>query len=188
VTVDKCPQGLAIRNKSRSLLFAQMDRDRSWLSPAIPDTLLVFRKPGENKVPIRDDSLTREDWIRWARPVWAMDEDRAGAPFVSAWYDIRETQTLNVREARDNSDERHICPTPLPTLERCIRLWSNKGETVLSPFGGLGSEVVAALSLERRGIAVELKESYYRTMVRNVQDAAAAAATGTLFDLAEVRG
>lgn len=188
VTIDRCPQQLAIRNKSQSLLFVQLERDRQMSSPAFPDYILVFRNPGENRVPINDDSLTREEWISWARPVWPEVTDRGEQPFRSVWYDIRETNTLNVREARDNSDERHICPTGLDTLERCIRLWSNKGETILSPFAGLGSEGYMAVTLGRKSIGVELKESYYRTACRNMQEAAAAAATGTLFDLAEVGG
>lgn len=184
VTIDRCPQQLAIRNKAKQLLFVQMDRDRSWLSPAFPDYLLIFRAPGTNAVPIQDQSLTREDWIAWARPVWP-SEDRAEPLGSSIWYDIRETNTLNVRQAREDADERHVCPLNLDVIERAIRLWSNKGEVVLSPFAGIGSEGVGALSLGRKFIGVELKESYYRTAAKNLKEAETSAHTPTLFDLAD---
>lgn len=183
VTIDRCPQQLAIRNKSQSLLFVQLDRDRQMSSPAYPDYMLVFRAPGENPVPINDGSVTREEWISWARPIWPDAADRAGDPFLSAWYDIRDTNTLNVREARDQKDEKHVCPTSLDTLERCVRLWSNRRETVLSPFAGLGSEGVAALRHGRRFVGVELKESYYRVAARNLREAESAAAVPTLLEM-----
>jgi len=183
ITIDRCPQQLAIRNKAKQLLFVQMDRDRSWLSPAFPDYLLLFRAPGVNEVPIRDDSLTREDWIRFARPVWPSDTDDRGESIGSSvWYDIRETNTLNVRQAREDADERHVCPLNLDVIDRAVRLWCNKGEVVLSPFAGVGSEGVGAIALERKFIGCELKESYFNTAVSNLQRAEEALRTPTLFD------
>lgn len=183
VTIDRCPQQLAIRNKAKQLLFVQMDRDRSWLSPAFPDYVLLFRAPGQNAVPITDDSLTREDWIRFARPVWDC-EDRGESIGSSIWYDIRETNTLNVRQAREDADERHVCPLNLDVIDRAVRLWSQKGEVVLSPFAGIGSEGVGSIALERKFIGVELKESYWRTACENLRLAEEKRRTPTLFDLA----
>jgi len=185
VTIDRCPQQLAIRNKAKQLLFVQMDRDRSWLSPAFPDYLLLFRAPGVNEVPVRDDSLTREDWIKFARPVWPSDTDDRAAAGSAIWYDIRETNTLNVRQAREDADERHVCPLNLDVIDRAVRLWSQKGEVVLSPFAGIGSEGVGAIALERKFIGVELKRSYYETACSNLQRAEEELRTPTLFDFEE---
>lgn len=152
VTVNKDPQAQAIRTKAQALMFVTKNRDSSATRPALADYLLLFRKPGENRVPIKND-VSNEEWIKWAEPVW---------------WDIRETDTLNVRPARDEKDERHICPLQLGFIERCVRLWSNRGETVFSPFAGIGSEVYTAVKLGRLGLGVELKPSYWRTAVDNL--------------------
>lgn len=157
VCIDKDPQAQAIRTKSKSLLFVQLHKDSSWSRPALADYILLFRTPGENAVPI-DPDIDNEEWIQWARPIW---------------YGIRESETLQVVESREEEDERHICPLQLGTIERCIRLWSNKGETVLSPFAGIGSEVYQAVKLGRRGIGVELKPSYFGVAVNNINRAEA---------------
>lgn len=157
VCIDKDPQAQAIRTHSKALLFTQFHKDSAWSRPALADYILIFKTPGENAVPVVPQ-ITNNEWIEFARPIW---------------YGIRETNTLNVVEARSNDDERHICPLQLGTIERCIRLWSNKGETVLSPFGGIGSEPYEAVRLGRRGVAIELKPEYYRVMVKNVARAAA---------------
>lgn len=152
VTIDKDPQAQAIRTKAQALMFVQLNRDASKSRPAMADYLLIFRAPGENAVPV-DPDCDNETWIEWARPVW---------------YDIRETDTLNVRVAREDADERHICPLQLPLIERCVRLWSNRGETVFSPFAGIGSEGVKAVEHGREFIGIELKRSYYETAVENL--------------------
>jgi DNA modification methylase len=186
VTIDRCPQALAIRHKAKSLLFAQMDRDRGWLAPAFPDYLLIFRKPGENAVPINDASVDREEWIKWARPVYQEQaEDRAEQLGTHAWYDIRETNTLNVAAARGDNDERHMCPLSLDIIERAVRLWSNRGEVVLSPFAGVGSEGVGSLRHGRRFVGVELKESYFNTACNNLREAERQSRELTLFDMIE---
>lgn len=154
VTIDKDPQAQAIRTKAQALMFVTKNRDSSMTRPALADYLLLFRKPGDNPIPIKND-VTNEEWIEWARPVW---------------LDIRETNTLNVRVARDSADERHICPLQLDFIERVIRLWSNPGETVFSPFGGIGSEPYSAIKLGRRGLAIELKLSYWKTAVSNLRE------------------
>jgi len=171
VTVDKDPQAQAIRTHSKALLFVQLRKDRSWLRPALADFVCIFRKPGDNEVPIASDDIDNETWIKWAHQVW---------------YDIRETDTLNVVEARENDDERHICPLQLGLIERCVRLWSNPGELVLSPFAGIGSEGYEAVRLGRRFWGCELKESYARVAVKNLSVAETLRTQGSLFDEAEV--
>lgn len=158
VTVNKDPQAQAIRTKAHALTFQTKNRDSSGTRPALADYLLIFRKPGDNTVPITQTDghwtrVTNDDWIAWAQPVW---------------WDIKETNTLNVRVARDEADERHICPLQLDFIERCIRLWSNPGETVFTPFAGIGSEVYMARKLERVGLGIELKPSYWATAVANL--------------------
>jgi len=155
VCIDKDPQAQAIRTKSKGLLFTQMHKDSVWSRPALADYILIFRAPGENAVPVKPD-ITNNEWIEWARPIW---------------YGIRETDTLNVAEGREAEDERHICPLQLGTIERCVRLWSNKGETVLSPFAGIGSEGFVSVKLGRRFVGVELKPAYWRAGVRNLRRA-----------------
>jgi len=169
ICIDKDPQAQAIRTHSKALLFVQLKKDSSWLRPALADYILVFRKPGDNLVPIHPD-LSNEDWIEWARPIW---------------YGIRESDTLNAAAGRENDDERHICPLQLGTIERCIRLWSNPGELVLSPFAGIGSEGYEAIRLGRRYIGIELKESYARTAVKNLQTAEGVKAQRSLFAVGE---
>jgi DNA modification methylase len=166
VTVNKDPQAQAIRTKAQALMFVTKNRDSSKTRPALADYLLMFRKPGENAVPIKTD-VTNDEWIDWAQPVW---------------LDIRETNTLNARAGREEADERHICPLQLDFIERCVRLWSNPGELVLSPFAGIGSEVYTAVKCGRRGLGIELKGSYWRTAVNNLRDLEADLATPTLLD------
>ena len=166
VTIDKDPQAQAIRTKAQALMFVTKNRDSSMTRPALADYLLLFRKPGDNAVPIKND-VSNEEWIDWARPVW---------------LDIRETNTLNARVARDSADERHICPLQLDFIERVIRLWSNPGEIVFSPFGGIGSEPYTAVKLGRYGLAIELKPSYWRTAVSNLQEIEMQMDLPTLFD------
>jgi DNA modification methylase len=155
VTIDKDPQAQAIRTHSKALLFVQLEKDSTWSRPAMADYIVRFRKPGENAARVKPD-LTREEWIMWARPIW---------------QDIDESDTLNTALAREEKDERHICPLQLGTIERCVRLWSNPGEVVLSPFAGIGSEGYQALKLGRKFIGCELKESYYKTAIRNLAGA-----------------
>jgi hypothetical protein len=154
VTVNKDPQAQAIRTKAQALMFVTKNRDSSATRPALADYLLLFRKPGDNPTPIKND-VSNDEWIEWAQPVW---------------WNIRETRTLNARLGREDADERHICPLQLDFIERCVRLWSNPGETVLSPFAGIGSEVYTAVKLGRRGIGIELKPSYWAQAVKYLTD------------------
>lgn len=155
VTVDKNPQVQAIRTKAKGLMFVQKNKDSAASRPAFADYVLMFQKPGENAVPIHPE-CTNDEWIVWAHPVW---------------YDINETDTLNVAVARGEEDERHLCALQLPLIERCIRLYSNRGETVFTPFLGIGSEIYEAVRLGRRGLGIELKEEYWKQAVKYVNQA-----------------
>lgn len=172
ITVNKDPQAQAIRTKAHALMFTNLRRDSSGSRPALADYLLVFKKPGDNAEPIQQDDghptrVSNDEWIDWAQPVW---------------WDIRESDTLNTAVAKEDADERHICPLQLGFIERCVRLWSNPGDLVLDPFGGIGSTGYVAILQGRRSISCELKASYWRTAVRNLQTAEAEANRPTLFD------
>ena len=159
--IQKNPQAQAIRVKSKALLFVQMKKDSSHSRPALVDQILIFKKPGENAVPVepvKNKELDNETWISWAHGIWT---------------DIRETNTLQFYCGRDASDEKHICPLQIETIERCVKLYSNPGETVLTPFLGIGSEAFVALKFGRRAIGIELKESYFRIAVQNMQSISA---------------
>lgn len=169
ITVDKNPQAQAVRTKAKGLLFVQLRKDASWMRPGLADYILIFRKPGENAIPVKPD-LTNDEWIKFAHPVW---------------YDIRESDTLNAAEARDNDDEKHVCPLQLSLIERCIRLWSNAGETILDPFAGIGSTGYEAIRHGRKFVGCELKPSYFRTARKNLDKMVRSKAQATLFDFAE---
>lgn len=160
VCIWKCPVVAMQRTKSIGLLHKQLCKDSSLSRQGLPDYVCTFRKPGDNAEPIAgglsdwrgDDSfrstgnLSIDIWQKYASPVWS---------------DIDQTRTLNARLAREEADERHMCPLQLDVIERCIQLWSNEGDVVLSPFAGVGSEGVGALSLGRKFVGVELKASYF---------------------------
>lgn len=155
ICIDKNPQAQAIRTHSKGLLFVQLNRDAAAMWQAWADYVVVMRAPGKNDKQIKSD-LTTEEWIEYARPVWT---------------GIRETDVLGVREARENDDERHLCPLQLPVIERCVRLWSAPGETVLSPFAGIGSEGVVSIKNGRKFVGIELKPSYWRVAAANLRQA-----------------
>lgn len=172
ICIDKNPQAQAIRTHSKGLLFVQLRRDAAAMWQAWADYVCVFRAPGRNPEPVPTD-LNEEEWIELARPVW---------------YGIRETDVLSAAEARDNDDERHLCPLQLPVIERCVRLWSAPGETILSPFAGIGSEGVGALRKGRRFVGIELKPSYWRVAALNLERAELESKAAVLFDVDEVAG
>lgn len=175
-TVWKDPQAQSIRTKSYALAFQTKNRDSAGSRPALADYLLIFKKPGENQVSIRhmaeDGEVTNDDWIDWASPIWFDhgDDQQQGMGLCPVWVGIKETNTLNVRAGRESADERHIAPLQLEFIERCIRLWSNPGETVLTPFAGIGSEVYSAVKLGRVGVGIELKASYWMSAVNTLRD------------------
>lgn len=175
-TVWKDPQAQSIRTKTQQLAFSSKNRDSARIRPALADYLLLFKKPGENAVKIEHEvtrgEVTNDDWIEWASPIWTdthaggwLTEDGNISP---VWFGVKESDTLNVRAGRDQADERHICPLQLGFIERCVKLWSNPGETVLTPFAGIGSELYTAVKFGRRAVGCELKPSYFRAAVNNL--------------------
>lgn len=158
--VTKNPQAQAIRTKSRELQFAGLETDRAKQRGSLGDYLIKFRAPGENAVPVvGDGNVSRNDWIAWAE---------------SAWTDIRETDTLNVSEGRGEDDVKHICPLQLSVIDRLVRLYSNPGDLVFSPFTGIGSEGFIALKRGRRFYGCELKDEYHAAALKNMERAIAA--------------
>lgn len=191
VTIDKDPQAQAIRTKAQALMFVQKNKDSSKTRPALADYLLLFRKPGTSEVPIKND-VTNDEWITWAHPIWQGNDDDGEMVALQSegiviprncWYGIRESNTLNVAAGRDSADERHICPLQLDLIERAVRLWSNPGEKVLTPFAGIGSEAYVAVRNGRFGMGIELKPSYFAAAVQNLQRAERSLSAPTLFDV-----
>ncbi|RTE47916.1 site-specific DNA-methyltransferase [Actinobaculum sp. 352] len=173
-TIWKDPQAQSIRTKAFSLAFQTKNRDSASCRPALADYLLIFRKPGDNAVKIPHKALegevTNDDWIEWAGPIWfdrATGEDDGLGP---VWTTIRESETLNARLGRESADEKHIAPLQLEFIRRCVLLYSNPGELVLSPFGGIGSEPYVAVKNGRRAISCELKPSYWKAAVKVMQE------------------
>jgi len=167
VTIWKDPVVEMTRTKALGLLHKQLKKDSIRSRVGMPDYLLIFRAPGENTEPVEHtaDEFPVEQWQKWASPVW---------------MDIRQTDTLNVRAAKDNADEKHICPLQLDLIERALIMWSNPGDIVLSPFMGIGSEGVVSLRTKRKFVGVELKESYFRQAKKYLAEAEATAPS--LFD------
>lgn len=189
VTVWKDPQAQSIRTKSFALAFQTKNRDSAATRPAMADYLLIFKKPGQNETPIRNEAtsgeVTNDDWIEWASPIW-FDRDQGGDlggdNLAPVWQNIKETKTLNVREGRESEDERHIAPLQLDFIDRCVRLWSNPGETVLTPFGGIGSELYVSVKRGRKAVGCELKPSYWQTAVKNLRRLDEEMSEASLFD------
>lgn len=168
----KNPQAQAIRTHSHKLLFVTLERDRAQTCGAMGDYLIKFIVPGENKTPINSKGeITRNDWIQWAEGAWT-------------WDDLPETDTLNTRAAKAENDTRHICPLQLPIIKRLVKLYTNPGEIVFSPFGGIGSEGYASLLLGRRSYACEIKDEYVAEHRKNLAAAEREHAVNsrTLFD------
>jgi len=179
VVIWKDPLIEVTRTKALGLAHKQICKDSTRCRNGVPDKLITVYKPGENSEPVSRDRGF-EEYIgekkepnarkndnpkinKYSHYVW----QRYASP---VWMDINQTDTLNVRMARDKRDERHICPLQLGVIARCLELWSNKGDTILTPFGGIGSEPYKALQMGRKAIAIELKASYYREMKRNLEN------------------
>lgn len=170
VCIWKDPVTAMQRTKALGLLHKQIVKDSCMSRQGIPDYVCTFRKPGENTDPVAGEldkwagdntfrsegRLSIDLWQRYASPVW---------------MDINPSRTLQKKSAREEKDERHICPLQLDVIERCMLLWSNRGDVVLSPFMGIGSEGFVALQEGRKFVGVELKGSYYKQAVLNLQSA-----------------
>lgn len=154
VTIWKDPVVEMQRTKALGLLHKQVKKDSTMSRVGIPDYLMIFRKDGERLNPVTNTSIPVDLWQKYASPVW---------------MDINYGNTLQgYRNGRDENDEKHICPLQLDTIERAIHLYTNKGDTVLTPFMGIGSEVYQAVKMERKGIGFELKESYFDLAKKNL--------------------
>lgn len=152
--IKKDPQMQAIKEKITTLQFATLERDSLNSRPGLSDFILILKKPGQADAKIKND-ITRAEWIKWAAGVWD---------------DIHEGDTLNVRGTKGD-DDKHVCPMNLEQIRRCLRLYSNKGDVVLDPFGGIGSTGVVAADLDRKVVLIELKDTYFDTQVRFVEAA-----------------
>jgi hypothetical protein len=181
VVIWKDPLIEATRTKALGLMHKQIEKDSAMCRQGLPDYLITMRKPGDNPEPIEHEEgfisyagleepkhgvYSHQVWRRYASPVW---------------MDINQSNTLQKESARENDDERHICPLQLDVIERGLQLWTNPGDIVLSPFMGIGSEGHKALEMGRRFIGVELKESYYNVAVTNLKSASIRQEQETLF-------
>ena len=158
VTIWKDPVVAMQRTKALGLLHKQIKKDSAMCRQGIADYLVTFRKPGDNAKPIKhtNETFPVEKWQNYASPVW---------------MDINQTNTLNKRSAKDERDEKHICPLQLDVIERAIDLWTAPGDVVFTPFMGIGSEAYQALKMDRNAIGIELKESYFEQAVNNCDNA-----------------
>jgi len=160
VVIWKDPVTAMQRTKALGLLHKQIKKDSCMSRQGIPDYLVTMRKPGENPEPVthtgEDDDMPVELWQRYASPVW---------------MDIDPGDTLQYRSAREHEDERHICPLQLEVIRRALTLWSNPGDTIFSPFAGIGSEGHVSLEMGRRFLGAELKKSYFDQACRNLEAA-----------------
>jgi DNA modification methylase len=156
VCIWKDPVIAMQRTKALGLLHKQIKKDSAMCRQGIPDYLVVMRKPGDNPEPVThtNESFPVEIWQKYASPIWT---------------DINPSDTLQYRSARDNEDEKHICPLQLTVIRRALNLWTNPDDVVLTPFMGIGSEVVTALENGRRAVGVELKDSYYKQAEKNAR-------------------
>ena len=181
VVVWKDPLVEATRTKALGLMHKQLCKDSSMCRNGLPDYVVTFRKPGDNPEPIpHDDGLKRFYGADEPEGVKTLAPQPEPAPIYShqvwrryaspVWMDIRQSNTLNKAAARDEKDERHICPLQLDLIARCLELWTNPNDIVLYPFAGIGSVPVVALQMGRRGLGFELKESYYKQMVLNCKE------------------
>lgn len=184
VCIWKDPVVAQQRTKSLRLLHKQIVKDSAMSGQGLPDYVVTFRKPGDNPDPVSGpftefvgdpacepasvdsrimSGRSREDAEKWySIEVW----QRYASP---VWMDINQSRTLQYRSARDEKDEQHISPLQLDVIERCIHLWSNPGDTVITPFMGIGSEVYAAVEMGRKGVGIELKPSYFAQAVKNLE-------------------
>ncbi len=184
VTIPKNPQAQSIRLKAHQLQFTQWEKNSLVSRPSLADYLLIFKKDGKPEIPVKplDGGLNRDVWIDWAESEWIGKEKHFDLTYPkSVWRGIRETFCLNNRatveavigshhktpNTKFEGDEVHMCPLQLDLIERCVLLWSNKGETVFTPFAGIGSEIIGAMIHNRNGYGIELKDDYIDELKRN---------------------
>jgi len=186
VCIWKDPVIAMQRTKALGLLHKQIKKDSAMSRQGIPDYLVTMRKPGENENPVSGEfkyyvgdnppkgfkGFQHEDGRWYFVPGEGGTSIDVWQQYASpVWDDINQTDTLNFREGRDADDERHICPLQLDVIERAMQLWSKPGDTVLTPFLGIGSEAYMAVKMGRKAIGAELKESYFKLASRNMLEA-----------------
>lgn len=156
VTIWKNPVTEMQRTKALGLLHKQIRKDSAMNRQGIPDYIVTMRKPGDNpeRISHTHETFPVDVWQNYASPVW---------------MDIRQSDTLQKKSAREDKDERHICPLQLEVIQRCVELWTNQGDIVLDPFAGIGSVPYVAVTMGRRGIGIELKDSYYKQAKNNLE-------------------
>ena len=156
VTIWKNPVTEMQRTKALGLLHKQIRKDSAMNRQGIPDYIVTMRKPGDNpeRISHTHETFPVDVWQNYASPVW---------------MDIRQSDTLQKKSAREDKDERHICPLQLEVIQRCVELWTNPGDIVLDPFAGIGSVPYVAVTMGRRGIGIELKDSYYKQAKNNLE-------------------
>lgn len=180
VCIWKNPVTAMQRTKALGLLHKQIKKDSCMSRMGIPDYVVVFRKPGDNpeRVTHTNKSYPVSKWQIVASPIW----DEYASP---VWWDINQSDTLNGKIAREDEDERHICPLQLPVIERCVELYSNPGEVVLDPFDGIGSTGYQSIKMGRRHVGIELKEKYFQIACQNLRQAESECISSelTMFDL-----
>ncbi len=201
VTVWRCPVREMQKAKPDGLLFKNFRKDANRVRVGLPEYIVVFRKwaPGiEETAPVKHPIELWRDWRGVALPE-GWDERKANSPSIPdedytaalnlwqnwaspVWMDTRETDVLNARVARDAEAEKHLCPMPLDLTDRVLRLYSNPGDVVYSPFAGIGSEGWAALRARRKFIGTELKGSYFSQAAKYLADQEERVSGGTLFD------
>lgn len=166
ICIWKNPVTAMQRTKALGLLHKQLKKDSCMSRTGIPDYIIIMRKPGDNPEPVThtNETFPVSDWQEYASPIWEYD-------FSPCWWDINQSDTLNVRMARDSKDERHICPLQLPVIKRLLKMYTNEGDTVFTPFLGIGSEVYQSVLMNRKGIGIELKTSYFNCAVENCKAA-----------------
>jgi len=181
IVIPKDPLIESQRTRAKGLAHKNVIKDSACLRQALPDYLCVFYKPGKNEIPIsHPDGFTKYIGIECENPGGKYDEEHSKnrkSQYLfrryaeSVWWDIRQTKTLKCKNAKDDKDVKHPCPLQLDVIERAIYLWSNKDDLIVSWFGGIGSEGYVAISNDRRCEIVELKESYYNELIKNLERA-----------------
>lgn len=190
----KEPLRVAIRTRQRALMHVQLCNDTSKCRGALADYLLIFKKRGENEVPIQQpfgltmyagdlelmNEIEKLEFLKlketFATAKYTEDQTNRLSQFIwrryasSAWEDIRANVCLSYKEARDKDDDRHVCPLQIDIVSRAVQLYTNPNEIVFTPFMGIGSEVYGAVTNGRRGIGVELKQSYFNQCIKNLKE------------------
>jgi len=173
VTIWKDPVVAMQRTKALGLLHKQIKKDSTMCRQGIADYIITMRKHGNNPDPVThtNETFPVDKWQQYASPVW---------------MDIRQSNTLNRTSARDERDEKHICPLQLDVIERCVELWTAEGDTVFTPFLGIGSEAYQSIKMHRKAVGIELKESYFNQAVKNCEKAATCDEQIDLFEGMEI--